>query len=114
MESLVTKQYVIPDVDKRKLKKLGFKKNEKISNVDNEFYCLRFPLLQYLKSTTVEGEIIINLSDGSVRLNAYSYGTNSYYPPFYQTEYNEVYSIIMEDINQKFAEKFKEIGIKIL
>ncbi len=114
MEMLIRNTYYLPDANKKSLTKLGFRHNKKVNSNDEEcYYSLRFPLLEYLKSITVEGEIIVNLSDGSVELNAYNYGTNSYYPPFYQNECIEVYRIIMEDICRKFYEEFDRIGIKI-
>lgn len=111
MEMLINKKYYMPNTDKINLKKFGFRNNGKLGG-DCEYYYLRFPLLKYLKSTTVEGEIIVNSNDGSVELNAYSYGTNSYYHPFYQNEYNEVYALIMTDISKKFNKMFDKIGIK--
>lgn len=113
MEMLVNKKYVLTKIDKKALKIFGFRRYSKYFGDEKEnYYSLRFPILKYFKSTTVEGEIIVNLDDGSVKINAYNYGTNGFYPPFYQEKCNKVYETIIKKINSKFYEIFDKVGIK--
>lgn len=113
MEMLIKNNYVLNNVNKRELKKIGFRHHSKYFNdEENVYYSMRFPVLKYLKSTTIEGEIIINSCDGTVKLNAYNSGTDGFYPPFYHEECTKVYKPIMEKINVNFYEMFNKIGIK--
>lgn len=112
MEMLVHSNYILKNPDRKKLKEQGFRYDKYISDSDEEFYSFRFPALQYVKSTTVDGEIIVDMNSGAVRVNAYNYGTNGCYPPFYQKECGEVYSPIIKRINKSFVEVFKKIGVK--
>lgn len=112
MEMLIKNKYAIKKIDKKAMKEHGFRYNKKISNEEDIYYSLRFPLLKYLKSITVEGEIAVNMVDGSVQLNAYTYKTDGFYPPFYQSDCSNVYQPIVEKINNKFYEIFNNIGIK--
>lgn len=112
MEMLVHYNYIVKNPDRKELREHGFRYNKKMSDSEGEFYSFRFPVLQYAKSTTVEGEIVIDLNSGEVDVNAYSYGTKGYYPPFYQIECGEVYRPIIEKINKAFIQVFKKIGVK--
>ena len=110
---LVKNKYVLTKIDKKALKNFGFRHHNRYFDDEKEnFYSLRFPVLKYLKTTTIEGEIIVNTADGSVKLNAYNYGTNGFYPPFYHEECRKVYEPIIKKINSKFCEVFDNIGIK--
>ena len=82
-----------------------------MSDYECDFYSIRFPVLEYLKSTTVEGEIIVDMETGYIRINAYNYGTKNCYPPFYQ-ECSKVYKPIIEKIHKAFDVMFSKIGIK--
>ena len=111
MEMLIRNDYILKNPDRKKLKEYGFHYNRDMSDSDGDFYSIRFPVLQYLKSTTVDGEIVVDINSGAVKLNAYSYGTKGCYPPFYQ-ECTEVYKPIIKKINDSFIAMFKKIGIK--
>lgn len=111
MEMLVHNNYILKNPDRKKLKEYGFHYNKRMSDSDRDFYSLKFPVLQYSGKTTVNGEIIIDMNLGAVRLNTYNYGTDSCYAPFYQ-ECSKVYEPIIEKINNAFNEMFNKIGIK--
>lgn len=82
MEMLISKEYVLPNPNKNELKNYGLHYNKLMSDSECDFYSIRFPALQYHKTTTVDGEIIINMNSGNVKINAYNYGTDNYYPHF--------------------------------
>ena len=111
MEMIAHEKYILMSLDRKKLKKNGFRYNRGMSDYDCDFYSLKFPALQYDKSTTVDGEIIADMRTGEIRLNAYNYGTKNYYPPFYKNECSEVYKPIIEKINSAFYNMFNKIGI---
>ena len=98
MEMLIRNDYILKNPDRKKLKEYGFHYNRDMSDSDGDFYSIRFPVLQYLKSTTVEGEIVVDINSGAVKLNAYSC--------------TEVYKPIIKKINDSFIAMFKKIGIK--
>lgn len=112
MGTLVMKEYFMPDVDESKLKKLGFRISNRVGDAKESYFYLRFPLVKYLDTTTVEGEIMVNANNGSIRLNSYSSGTNNYYHPFYHAEDNEVYALVVKNINNTFLKKLDKLGIK--
>ncbi len=112
MEMLISKEYILPNPNKKELKSNGFRHNKLIGDSEGDFYSIRFPVLQYHKTTTVDGEIIIDLNSGNVKINAYSYGTNGCYPPFYQKNCSKVYEPIIKKINASFHTMFRKIGIK--
>ena len=114
MEMLAHKCFMLPNPDRKILKKQGFRYNKHISDSDGDFYSRHFPVLQYNNTTTVDGEIIVDMNSGDVRINAYNYGTKEYYPPFYKTECSEVYEPIMKKINNAFLDMFHTIGISEL
>lgn len=111
MEMIAYEKYILMNLDKSKLKKNGFHYNRYISDSDCDYYSLKFPVLQYNKSTTVDGEIIADMKTGEIRVNAYNYGTKNYYPPFYRKECSEVYEPIIKKINNAFYNMFNKIGI---
>lgn len=112
MEMLVHSNYIMLNPDRGKLKEQGFRYNRVMSDAEEDFFSLRFPALQYNNSTTVEGEIIVDLKSGNVRIEAYSYGTRSNYPPFYQLVCSDVYEPIITKINQAFQRMFQKLGIE--
>ena len=112
MEMLISKEYVLPYPNKKELKRNGFRHNKLMSDSEGDFYSIRFPVLQYHKTTTVDGEIIIDMNSGSVKINAYNYGTNGCYPPFYKKDCSKVYEPIIKKINKEFNSMFRKIGIK--
>ena len=112
MEMLVNNTYILNAPNKKKLKEFGFRYNKKLSGDDGNYYSLRFPTLRYHNSTTVDGEIIVDMNNGDIRLNAYSYGTNGYYPPFYQNDCSDVYKPIIKKINKAFVNMLEKVGIQ--
>ena len=112
MEMIAYNNYVLPNPDKIKLKEQGFHYNRSMSDSECDFYSLKFPVLQYLKSTTVEGEIIIDMNSGEIRVNAYNYGTKGCYTPFYRTKCDSVYKTIIQKINKVFKNMFSKVGIE--
>ena len=111
MEMLVHEKYILMSLDRGKLKKNGFRYNKYMSDYDCEFYSVKFPALKYNKSTTVDGEIIVDMSTGEIRVNAYNYGTRNYYSPFYMKSCSEVYEPIITKINNAFYNMFNKIGV---
>lgn len=111
MKMIAHKKYVLQNPNKRELKKHGFRHNKEMSDSEGDFYSLKFPVLQYHNVTTVEGEIVIDLNTGDIRINAYNYGQKEYYSPFYCTECSEVYEPIMKKINNQFQVVFHKLGI---
>lgn len=111
MEMLISKEYVLPNPNKNELKNYGLHYNKLMSDSECDFYSIRFPALQYHKTTTVDGEIIINMNSGNVKINAYNYGTDNYYPPFYKKDCSKVYEPIIKKINKGFNTMFRKIGI---
>ena len=111
MEMLIWNKYILKNPDKKKLKEQGFRYNKRMSDSDVDFYSIKFPVLQYLKTTTVDGEIVVDTNTGTVRLNAYNHGTKYCYPPFYQ-EYIKIYEPVMKKINRNFKRMLNKIGAK--
>lgn len=111
MEMIAHEKYILMNSDRKKLKKNGFHYNKYISDSDCDFYSVKFPVLQYNNSTTVDGEIIVDMNTGEIRVNAYNYGTRNYYSPFYKKECSEVYEPIIKKINNAFYNMFNKIGI---
>jgi len=111
MEMLINKEYVLPNPSKKELKKHGFRHNKFMSDSEGDFYSIRFPVLQYHKTTTIDGEIIIDLNSGDIKINAYNYGTNSCYSPFYQNACSKVYEPVIKKINKEFNKMFSKLGI---
>ena len=111
MEMLAHKKFVLPNPDEKFLNKHGFRYNKHISDSEGDFYSIRFPVLKYNKATTVDGEIIIDMNSGNVKINVYNYGVRAYYPPFYKTECSKVYEPIIGKINEAFRNMFRSIGI---
>ena len=111
MEMLVHNNYIFKSPDRKKLKEKGFHYNKRMSDSEGDFYSIKFPVLQYLKTITVDGVIMVDINSGTVRLNAYNHGTKYCYPPFYQ-ECSKVYEPIINTINDSFITMFNKIGIK--
>ena len=111
MKMLAHEKYILKNPNKKKLKELGFKYSKDMSDADNDSYYIKFPILKYINTPTIEGEIIIDINSGCVRLNTYKYGTKNCYSPFYQ-EYSEVNKLILKDINKAFKNMFSKIGIE--
>lgn len=111
MEMISQKTYILNDVDKSKLLQHNYRYNKYISDYETKYFSYKFPALQYHNCTTVEGEIVINMETGIVRLNAYNHGTRISYPPFYKEVCTSVYEPIMRKINRTFINEFKRVGI---
>lgn len=111
MEMIAHEKYILMSLDRKKLKKNGFHYNGHISDSDCDFYSIKFPVLQYNNSTTVDGEIIVDMSTGEIKVNVYNYGTKNFYPPFYREKCSEVYEPIIKKINNAFYNMFNKVGV---
>ena len=47
MEMIAHEKYILMSLDRKKLKKNGFRYNRGMSDYDCDFYSLKFPVLQY-------------------------------------------------------------------
>ena len=111
MEMLIRNNYIMSKPNKKKLKENGFRYNKQMSDSDCDYYSIRFPCIQYNQNITIEGEIIVNLNSGKIKLNAYDCNKKGCYSPFYLGS-NKVYEPIMSKINNVFLTIFSKFGIQ--
>ena len=111
MEMLIRNNYIMSKPNKKKLKENGFRYNKQMSDSDCDYYSIRFPCIQYNQNTTIEGEIIVNLDTGKIKLNTYDYNKKGCYSPFY-LESNKIYDPIMSRINNVFLSMFSKFSIQ--
>ena len=88
----------------------GFHYNKLMSDMDSYFYSLRFPVLKYKKTPTLECELSVELQTGDVIINVFNYGTCDIYPPFYNNEYGKFETL--DVIHSAIKTQLKRIGVK--
>lgn len=116
MENILKNKYIMKDFSHKNLHALGFSYNKIISDCDRKYYSMRFPVVKYNSSASIEGEITIDTTDGSIFLNVYDLKGN-YYIPFYNYEYGnfeDILKMIYKNINKQIKKcKIKKKRIKI-
>ena len=64
MEKIIT--YKMKDYSINNLKNIGYHFNKKLSDNENKYYSIRFPAVKYNYNTSIEGEITVNIEDGTI------------------------------------------------
>lgn len=108
MECIKSNTYKMKNHYVKTLKEFGFYYNREISDSENKYYSIRFPVLKYNKYTSVVGEINVNSADGKIIINVYD-PKGKPYVPFYNNEYgnfNDILSIINKNII-RYLKKYK-------
>lgn len=113
MEKIIT--YKMKDYSINNLKNIGFHFNKKLSDNENKYYSIRFPAVKYNYNTSIEGEITVNIEDGTIFINVYDLKGN-YYSPFYDHYYgnfDDILKIIDKNIDKQLRKfKIKKIHTK--
>lgn len=109
MEMLINQTYTLEHVDRKHLKEQGFRYNKLISDAEGDFYSLKFPISKW----QIDGEIVVDLCTGDIKLNVYRSGTKNFYPPFYQETCGKVYEMAIRDINDVFYKKLSRLKFLI-
>jgi hypothetical protein len=110
MEQLIKNTYKLLNPDISKLKELGFRYDNKISNQEHPVYYYRFPVHKYKKYTVLECELLVDTSNGNIDLNLYDEKNNIYYP-FYYNDYGD-YSPLLKLVNKNIKKQLNKIGIQ--
>lgn len=95
---------------KDELYRKGFHYNKLMSDETSEFYSLRFPVLKYKKTPTLECELTVELQTGQMLINVFNYGTNDVYAPYYSSEYGKYETI--NKIDEVIKTQLKKLGAK--
>ena len=61
MENILKNKYIMKDFSHKNLHALGFSYNKIISDCDRKYYSMRFPVVKYNSSASIEGEITIDI-----------------------------------------------------
>ena len=88
----------------------GFRYNKLMSEEGSDFFTLRFPVLKYKKTTTLECEMSVELQTGDIVMNIFNSGTNDIYAPYYNRKYGEYETI--DSIDRSIELQLKRIGAK--
>ena len=88
----------------------GFKYNRYLSDILEETYTYRFPLILYKNSPTIDCAVSVSTISGIVNINVINTSTKDLYPAYYNREYGN--SEIIKVIDNKIANKLKRLGIK--
>ena len=110
MEQMI---YKMEDYSKELLKKHKFKYSSYLSEIGDEVYTYKFPVLYSIKTPVIECEIAVSITTGIANVNVYNAGTRNLYPAYYNQEYGN-YKNIMRLIYTKINRKLKELGIEKL
>lgn len=102
--------YKIKDYSKEFLQKHKFKYNNYLSDVSDEIYTYKFPLLTYNKTTTIECEIAVSVTTGIANVNVQNIGTKELYSSYYDREYGNYEHL--NSIDMKIEKKLNELGIE--
>lgn len=102
--------YRIEDYSKEFLQKHRFKYNNYLSDVGDEIYTYKFPLIIYNKTTTIECEIAVSVTTGIVNVNVQNTGTKELYSSYYDREFGNCE--LLKSINMKIEKKLNELGIE--
>lgn len=98
------------DISTKSLKNLGFHYNKEISDNDNKYYSIRFPVVKYNTHTSIEGEITVDVTSGAILINVYDLKGN-HYAPFYNCEYGN-FDDILQMINKNIEKQLRKYKIK--
>lgn len=90
----------------------GFRYNKDYSDSEYEVFSKRFPLHKYKQTTTLEGEMAIEVGSGAVAVCVVYPGTHNLYPFYYNEKYGNRNSKLLVEINNKIRDQFKKLGIK--
>ena len=104
--------YKIQDYSKEYLIGHGFKYSRYLSDLGDDIYTYKFPLIIYNKTTTIECEIAVSTITGIVNVNVLNCTTKDLYASYYDREYGNYEIIKLIDI--KINRKLKELGIEKL
>lgn len=110
MKLIKANTYKMKDFSIKTLKEIGFYYNKEISDNDNKYYSIRFPVLKYNDYTSIEGEITVCTTNGNVIINVYDLKGKPYIP-FYNNEYGNFNDILFV-INKCIIKYLKKYKIK--
>lgn len=102
--------YEIQNYSKEYLIGHGFKYSRYLSDLGDDIYTYKFPLITYNKMATIECEIAVSATTGMININVYNAGTKELYASYYNREYGNCEIIKLMDI--KINKKLKGLGIK--
>lgn len=102
--------YGIQDYSKEYLIGHGFKYSRYLSDLGDDIYTYKFPLITYNKMTMIESEIAVSTITGIVNVNVLNCTTKDLYASYYDREYGNYEIIKLMDI--KINRKLKELGIE--
>ena len=88
----------------------GFHYNKLMSDDNVEFYSMRFPVMKYKNTPTLECELTVELQTGQVQINVFNYGTNDVYAPYYSSEYGKYETL--DKIDEVIKTRLKKLGAK--
>lgn len=110
LKNILNNTYVIKDFSTKNLKCLGFHYNKEFGNADRSCYSIRFPAVKYNSHASIEGEITVDTTDGSIFIDVYDLKGN-YYIPFYNHEYGN-FDDILQIINKSIERQLRKCKIK--
>ncbi len=111
LEQIAYSKYRLKNIDKEKLKSIGFYYDKSISGTDDEYYSYRFPVYKDSNRPLLTGMVSIDTKDGSLLINVYKTSSKDSYAPFYQTFYGN-YHTILNIINQNILSELRKIRIE--
>lgn len=113
MKRLIEKTLCKKNVTEKWLLDNHFRQNRIYSDGDLVAYTYRFPVYKYGSCVTLDGEIIIFLNNGEVRLNVFDSNTRNKYAPFYYNEYGD-FTHMLRIITRNFEKQLNKFNIKIM
>lgn len=90
------------------LQNKGFKFNRSLSNNNEDWFTLRFPVLFYKNKATVECEIATISGENFYTINVYNANTRDFYIPYYNNDFGKYVTI--KKIEKMIFNKLKSIG----
>lgn len=106
------KQFYLPKkkLNSKWLENNNFRWSKIHSDSESDVYIYRFIAWRYGTAGVLEGEIMVDCKDGSIRLGCYDYGTRYCYASWYCREYGT--STVVEEIDKKMLKELERLGIK--
>lgn len=111
MGKFLSNTYKKDNVDRQWLKQNDFRYSRTYSDSESDAYLRRFPVYKYGSCCTLEGEILIYVETGEVKINVYESGTNDIYAPFYNVEYGN-YDSLLKIIDKYIYAELKRLNIR--
>lgn len=111
MGKFLSNSYKKDNVDRQWLKQNDFRYSRTYSDSESDAYLRRFPVYKYGSYCTLEGEVLIYVETGEVKINVYESGTNDIYAPFYHVEYGN-YDSLLKIIDKYIYAELKRLNIR--